>query len=77
MVGNQSAQHRPSHSCPTQLQQSQPITESHLLQPNNDQGNSFHKIAQFQYLKILTCLQGSVKCKISKGNEYHVFPQAS
>ena len=48
-----------------------------MSQPNNDQGNSFHKIAQFQYLKILTCLQGSVKCKNSKGNEYHVFPQAS
>ena len=76
MVGNQSAQHRPSQSCPTQLQQSQPI-ESHLLQANNDQGNSFHKIAQFQYLKILTCLQDSVKWKNSKGNEYHVFPQAS
>ena len=76
MVENQSTQPRPIQSCPTQLQQSQPI-ERHLLQPNNDQGNCFHKTDQFQHIKILTRLQGSLKCKNSKGDEYHLFPQAS
>lgn len=65
MVENQSTQPQPIQSCPTQLQQSQPI-ESYLLQPN-DQGNCFHKTDQLQHIKILARLQGSLKCKIQKG----------